>query len=83
MMSIPPSEFFDQIKHHHQNIDDNFEQPSMIISKLRAYQRQAVKWMIDRENNNDCKLINVKYIFQIVMCFLDNNSYVLNVYLIH
>lgn len=59
MITLSASKFFEQIKYH-QNIDDNFEQPSMIRSKLRAYQRRAVKWMIERENNNDCKLINAK-----------------------
>lgn len=64
MMSLPASEFFKNIKNYHQNIDDNFEQPSMIIPKLRAYQCRAVKWMIDRENNNDCKLLKNKFVFK-------------------
>lgn len=62
MMALSASEFFKNIKHFHQNIEDNFEQPSMIISKLRVYQLRAVKWIIDKEKYNDCKFINNKYI---------------------
>lgn len=64
MMKLPASEFFKNIKHYHQNIDDDFEQPSMVIPTLRSYQCRAVKWMIDRENNNDSKLMNNNCIFK-------------------
>lgn len=50
-------EFFSAIKNYHKDIGDNFEPPPIILPKLRSYQRKAVKWMLDREKNNDSKLI--------------------------
>lgn len=57
MINLQASEFFQSIKNYHKDVDDNFEQPSNVIPTLRSYQRRAVKWMVDREKNNDCKLI--------------------------
>lgn len=64
MMTIPASEFFKNVKHYHQSIDDNFEQSFMIITKLRAYQRRAIKWMIKKENNSCCMLLNNTFVFK-------------------
>lgn len=61
MIHLQASEFFQSIKYYHKDIDDIFEQPSNVIPTLRSYQRRAVKWMVDREKNNDCKLIKNKY----------------------
>lgn len=57
MIHLQPSEFFKNIKSSHKDIDDDFEQPSIIVPTLRSYQRKAVKWMVDREKNNNCELI--------------------------
>lgn len=57
MINLQASEFFQSIKNYHKDVDDNFEQPSNVIPTLRSYQRRAVKWMVDREKNNDCKSI--------------------------
>ncbi|XP_050424544.1 E3 ubiquitin-protein ligase SHPRH [Adelges cooleyi] len=49
-------EFFKNLKVYHENQDDYFQQPSKMIPTLRSYQRKAIKWMIDKEkNNNLCK----------------------------
>jgi len=50
------AEFFEVIKTYHENINDDFEQPQIVIPTLRSYQRRAVNWMIDREINNDREL---------------------------
>lgn len=79
MMSISASKFFKTIKEYHANIDDDFEQSEIVIPKLRAYQRRAVKWMLNKEKNNDCELIKNKkvitnyylyFIFKIYMLYL-------------
>lgn len=62
MMNLQAPEFFKNIKNYHKDIEDNFEQPSVVIPTLRSYQRRAVNWMVDREKNNDCMLINIIYI---------------------
>lgn len=54
---LPASALFRYIKHFHKYVDDNYDQPSTVLSKLRSDQRRSIKWMIDRENHNDCKLI--------------------------
>lgn len=60
MINIQVPAFFKGIKNYHKDIDDNFEQPSIVIPTLRSYQRKAVKWMINREKNNDCEwFINI------------------------
>lgn len=56
MINSRAAEFFRNIKKYHKDVDDDFEQPPLIIPTLRSYQRRAVKWMVDRENNNDCEL---------------------------
>jgi len=62
MNNIQAVKFFEVIKTYHKHINDDFEQPQIVIPTLRAYQRRAVKWMVDREKNNDCELkINIIY----------------------
>lgn len=61
MINLQAPEFFKNIKDYHKHIDDSFEQPLIIKPTLRSYQRRAVKWMIDREKNNNCKLIRILY----------------------
>ncbi|KAE9531943.1 hypothetical protein AGLY_010145 [Aphis glycines] len=51
--TMEAAEFFGVIKTYHEHINDDFEQPQIVIPTLRSYQRRAVKWMIDREINND------------------------------
>lgn len=48
-------EFFKIIQRFHAHIDDNFQLPSVIIPQLRPCQLKAVKWMVDRETNNERK----------------------------
>lgn len=57
MINLQALAFFKAIKNYHKDIDDNFEQPSIVIPTLRSYQRKAVKWMINKEKNNDCELL--------------------------
>lgn len=54
--TMESAEFFEVIKTYHENINDDFEQPQIVIPTLRSYQRRAVNWMIDREINNDREL---------------------------
>ncbi|XP_022181789.1 E3 ubiquitin-protein ligase SHPRH-like isoform X2 [Myzus persicae] len=53
MNNLQAAKFFEAIKTYHKHINDDFEQPQIIIPTLRSYQRRAVKWMVDREINND------------------------------
>ncbi|XP_008183763.1 E3 ubiquitin-protein ligase SHPRH isoform X2 [Acyrthosiphon pisum] len=53
MNNLQAVKFFEVIKTYHKHINDDFEQPQIVIPTLRAYQRRAVKWMVDREKNND------------------------------
>jgi len=53
MINLKAPEFFKNIKNYHKDIDASFQQPSIVIPILRSYQRRAVKWMVDREKNND------------------------------
>lgn len=56
MNNLQAAKFFEVIKTYHKHITDDFEQPKIVIPTLRSYQRRAVKWMVDREKNNDCEL---------------------------
>lgn len=67
MNNLQPAKFFEVIKTYHKHINDDFEQPQIIIPKLRSYQRRAVKWMVDREKNNDCKL-KTNIIINLLFC---------------
>ncbi|XP_060856203.1 uncharacterized protein LOC132933936 [Metopolophium dirhodum] len=53
MNNLQAVTFFEVIKNYHKHINDDFEQPQIVIPTLRAYQRRAVKWMVDREKNNN------------------------------
>ncbi|XP_025199699.1 E3 ubiquitin-protein ligase SHPRH [Melanaphis sacchari] len=53
MNNLQAAKFFEVIKTYHKHINDDFKQPQIVIPTLRSYQRRAVKWMIDREKNND------------------------------
>jgi len=55
MINLKAPEFFKNIQNYHKDIDDNFQQPSVVIPLLRSYQRRAVKWMVGREKNNESK----------------------------
>lgn len=61
MDNFKPCEFLKIVQSYNKHIDDNFEQPSVIIPKLRSCQLRAVKWMIDRETNNECELMSFIY----------------------
>lgn len=63
MENYQSCEFFKKIQSFHKHIDDTFEQPSVILPKLRSCQLRAIKWMVDRETNNECEL---KYFILIV-----------------
>ncbi|CAI6373127.1 unnamed protein product [Macrosiphum euphorbiae] len=53
MNNLQAVKFFEVIKTYHNHINDDFEQPQFVKPTLRAYQRRAVKWMVDREKNHD------------------------------
>ncbi|VVC30495.1 Hypothetical protein CINCED_3A019573 [Cinara cedri] len=53
MDNFQPCEFLKIIQSFHKHVDDNFEQPSIMLLKLRSCQLRAVKWMVDRETKNE------------------------------
>lgn len=61
MDNFDPFEFLKIVQTYNKHIDDDFKQPSVIIPKLRPCQLRAVKWMINRETNNECELISFIY----------------------
>lgn len=69
------SEFFENIKRYQKVYDDNFDEPPDFITKLRPYQRKTVKWMLDREINNDCELIMI-FLLIIICIFYVLYSYI-------
>ncbi|VVC34712.1 Zinc finger, PHD-type,Zinc finger, RING-type,Zinc finger, RING/FYVE/PHD-type,Helicase, C- [Cinara cedri] len=46
-------DFYNALKEMHAEYDDQINQPSVITTRLKSYQLKAVKWMEDREKNNN------------------------------
>lgn len=72
MFNSKVSDFFKNIKKYREDIDDNFEIPSIILPSLRSYQRKAVKWMNACEKDDKSELITIyiNYIYKITFIFM-------------
>lgn len=72
MFNSKVSDFFKNIKKYREDIDDNFEVPSIILPSLRSYQRKAVKWMNACEKGDKSELITIyiDYIYKILYSYL-------------
>lgn len=69
MFNSKVSDFFKNIKKYREDVDDNFEVPSIMLPTLRSYQRKAVKWMNTCEKDDKCELITmyIDYIYKIYL----------------
>lgn len=58
VLNTPLSEIYENIKYYQKYIDENDVEPFLYTTKLDYHQFKCVKWILDRETNNDCMLTN-------------------------